>query len=518
MQTVFLFKYLIYIKFFGTIEMVIDFMKNHIRIIALLLVLIMLTGCNPKGSNNASSNPNSNQVVAQMTAEESEIADWLKGIYENLSSNILSSSIKNSTADISQALISLGKSYEGKTVDKLIAKEIGNHEDGQLYCVSALFNDSTLINDVVLIEESLIVIQRIYDDDIQTKLADTYESYLFKIEDAFAVCNKELGSSSKATSTFISVAVSPITLTDGSGNRIVYIEPKISDVRDNLLTHNEEEEKTDTSVPRNKGDRKLVWNHEFNVKSTGELISHLTNTVDHMFTRDTNLVTSMEEKNYFVKDGNLVLRITSDGNKNYTTARSVSTYNIMSFKYGYLEMRAKIPYQICVWPGFWMKADKNLQKSKYGGEIDIFEVFSSVDTCVPNLHKWYGGSYSEQLSNRGVTTGQKKYVFEDKENLSNTYHVYGFEWTPDVMKFYVDEECYFTVSIREEDDFSTAYPGMDCFHDFYYVCFNNWVYTDQQSWASSSLHVENNDDFGSADYVIDYVRLYQKNGEEIKLY
>lgn len=517
-MTAFLFKLLIYADFFGTIEKVIYVMKNCIKAIALLLVILMLTGCNKNGANKTGSNPNSNQIVAQMTAEETEIADWLKGIYGNLSSNILGSSIKNSTADISSALLSLGKSYEGKTVEKLIAKEIGNHGEGKLYCVALLFSDSTLINDVLLIEDSLIVIQGIYDEDTQIELSDTYESYLFKIEDAFAVCNRELGSSSKATSTFISVAISPVTLTDESGNRIVYIEFEISGVRDNQLIHSEEEKKTETDVPQNKGNRKLVWNHEFNVMSTGELISHLTNTVDHMFSRDTNLVTSMDQKNYFVKDGNLVLRITSNGNKKYTTARSVSTYNIMSFKYGYLEMRAKIPYQLGVWPGFWMKADKNYQKSKYGGEIDIFEVFSSKDTCVPNLHKWYGGSYSDQIGNKGVFSGQRKYVFANSENLSNTYHIYGFEWTAEEMKFYVDGECYYTVSIREEDDFSTDHPGMDCFHDFYYVCFNNWVFTDQQNWADSSLHVENLEDFGSADYVIDYVRLYQGSGEDIKLY
>ncbi|MEE0945534.1 MAG: glycoside hydrolase family 16 protein [Acutalibacteraceae bacterium] len=495
-------------------------MKILVKFTALILAVIMLTSC---GSKSVSSDVDENlKIDVKMTQEESDVAQWLIGVYENLSTSLVTSSIKNSNDEITVALSNLGSSYKNKSVLNLVAKNIGTHGQADIYCVAVILSDNTIINDVLLEEEGKIVLQCIYDDETQYEIMDSYESYLTKIENTFEVVCKELSADTKnAKKTFLSISLITYSLLDETGKRIIYSSEEDVHHKLNGITVNDQEKEniiSSTIAPQTKGDRTLVWNHEFEVQSTGELISHLTNTVDHMFARDSNLVTSMDQKNYFMDNGNLVLRITSDGNKNYTTARSVSTYEKMSFKYGYLEMRAKIPYQMCVWPGFWMKADKNLQKSKYGGEIDIFEVFSSVDTCVPNLHKWYGGSASEQLSNRGVITGQKKYVFEDKENLSDTYHVYGFEWTPDVMKFYVDDYCYFTVSIREEDDFSTAYPGMDCFHDFYYVCFNNWVYTEQQSWANSSLYVENNEDFGSADYVIDYIRLYQKNGEQIKLY
>lgn len=263
--------------------------------------------------------------------------------------------------------------------------------------------------------------------------------------------------------------------------------------------------------------RQLVWNHEFEVSNTDELSTHFINTHDHMSSKDSNLVTSSSSENFFIMGDNMVLRITSDGNRNYTTARSVSTATKMAFRYGYVEMRAIVPYQKCVWPSFWMKPASNLKQSAYSGEIDIFEIFSSTDTVVPNLHKWYNGD-SDQIENRGnVLFGQRKFIFNDTTDLNSTYHIYGFEWTPEYMAFYVDGEMYYKVGITENDDYSEERPGMDCFHDYYYLCFNNWVYTDQQAWADLSLHVENNPDFGTVDYVIDYVRLYQTTEESIAI-
>ena len=40
----------------------------------------------------------------------------------------------------------------------------------------------------------------------------------------------------------------------------------------------------------------------------------------------------------------------------YTTCLSVTTCDKMHFQYGYLEMRAMVPYGQGAWPSFWMKA------------------------------------------------------------------------------------------------------------------------------------------------------------------
>lgn len=270
-------------------------------------------------------------------------------------------------------------------------------------------------------------------------------------------------------------------------------------------------------------ERRLIWTEEFNVDSISQ-IDTFTQKYDTMTSSDSNLVTSTSEENYFVDSdtGELVLRVTSDGNRNYKTPKSVTTRDIMSFRYGYLEMRAKVPYQTCVWPSFWLQPDKSAwNKTTYTGEIDIFEVFGSKTGLSCNLHKWYTNSEGKSVSttigsNGNYLYGERKYTF-DSTALANDYHTYGFEWTPEFMAFYIDGELYCKIDITEETgEYNPAVPGMDCFHNYYYVCLNNWLFTEQNSW--SGTYVENVEDFGTVDYRIDYIRLYQNLSEDVYLY
>ncbi|MBR2042996.1 MAG: glycoside hydrolase family 16 protein [Clostridia bacterium] len=270
--------------------------------------------------------------------------------------------------------------------------------------------------------------------------------------------------------------------------------------------------------------RQLIWNDEFNVDSIKD-ITTFTQKHDTMSSSDSSLTLSTSEENYFIDPdtGEMVLRITSDGNKNYTTAKSVTTKELMAFRYGYLEIRAKVPYQKCVWPSFWMQPDKSAwNKTDYTGEIDIFEVMGSTTKATANLHKWYGGGSC--TSGSGQThyldgLNNPTYTFKTSAEATQ-YHTYGFEWTETYMAFSVDGVVYCKIDITDETgDYCKDYhPGMDCFHNYYYVCFNNWLFTDQHSWTSASSRVENNPDFGTVDYRIDYIRLYQNRYEDIYIY
>ncbi len=249
------------------------------------------------------------------------------------------------------------------------------------------------------------------------------------------------------------------------------------------------------------------WAAEFG-NGFAELTEKFVTDADHMNPgKGSNLSVSEDAEHIAVENGELVLRLTDNGNGTYVAPRSVSTVKKMAFRYGYLEMRAMVPYQEAAWPSFWLKADPDLHKSSSRSEIDIFEVFGSTDTCVPNLHKHlWGQSGTIQISSKGNYKGERKFVFPNKKDLSTQYHTYGFEWTPEYMAFYVDGEWYYKVSIKDEDDYSPdKQPGMDCFHDYHYVCLNNWLmnmrgeYTPEQGG------------YFPAEYRIDYIRLYQKN-------
>lgn len=250
-------------------------------------------------------------------------------------------------------------------------------------------------------------------------------------------------------------------------------------------------------------ERTLVWSNEFNTDGNlGNLVSHHSNSVDPEFA-DKLSITS---QNLIVADGNLTLRIHNNGDNTYTLPTRATSRNKMSYKYGYLEIKALVPYKKAIWPEFWLSPDESLMTSQYLGEIDVFEVFGSTDTLSTTLHKWdtSGETYI-------TDTIQNEYTFSwlDSLKLDSTYHTYGFEWTETYMRFYVDGKKYYEVDLTN-DIFEKHKDNMEAFKQYYHIIFGNGVY-------DSTLM--NNPISGNVDYKIDYVRLYQNaESEFIKLY
>lgn len=211
-----------------------------------------------------------------------------------------------------------------------------------------------------------------------------------------------------------------------------------------------------------------------------------------------------------VADGQLRLNAVQNkegsGELPYTTCLSVTTCDKMHFQYGYLEMRAKVPYGQGSWPSFWMKAMPGTVSPPrfpdYMVEVDIFEVFSNPNTAVPNLHKWYGGRKHTQSG------CPKRYVFADAASLRDEYHTYGFEWTPQAMTMSIDGETYFTYDLSVDFDKGGSMQG---FHDPLYVIFNNHIFTEHSPWHPQGSEVDGRSVF-PMEYWIDWIRLYQKPG------
>ena len=196
----------------------------------------------------------------------------------------------------------------------------------------------------------------------------------------------------------------------------------------------------------------------------------------------------------------------------YVAPWSVTTLKTMSYKYGYVEIRAKVPFVRGAWPSFWTSSYDSLGPKTtydYSIEIDIFEVFSSVDTLAPNVHKWYDSGDHTMWADEN-----EKYTFTSPD-IKDEYHTYGFEWTPTEMSMYVDDEKYFTYDLTK--NFDNGASGMGGFDTQLHLIFNNHLFTQSSDYKpydgceiyASDLPVE---------YTIDWVRLYQKNDGKSKLY
>ncbi len=219
-----------------------------------------------------------------------------------------------------------------------------------------------------------------------------------------------------------------------------------------------------------------------------------------------------------VEDGNvhMITDLSGDKEKPFILAEGLTTNKTMLFKYGYVEISARVPYRHGAWPSFWMQSATPFSKADYFSEIDIFEIYSSSNTVFSTLHKWGQGKHAGLDPDNSLIVQNWKYIFKDYENLNNEYHTYGFEWDEKFTKFYVDDEMYACFPIDEEHDFGTdILPGMQGFHDFSYLLFNNEIFSRGGGWRVDGWNIQVGEEM-PIHYYIDYVRLYQKDGEEIK--
>ncbi len=131
-----------------------------------------------------------------------------------------------------------------------------------------------------------------------------------------------------------------------------------------------------------------------------------------------------------VEDGFLKLYALKKGDS--VLAGAVGTARHFNTKYGYFECRAQLQKSSGVWGAFWIQSSKISQgedPSTYGSEMDIFEYFAEMgnDTITHAVHWAYG-------PNMHSVGPMKSYL----KGLSQGFHIYGFEWTPEKYAFYID--------------------------------------------------------------------------------
>lgn len=254
----------------------------------------------------------------------------------------------------------------------------------------------------------------------------------------------------------------------------------------------------DTITAPDGSEMHLVWNDEFNSDSLDGTKWTLRAKMNQSDIRN-----GTDEHNVKVENGELVMRSWKEDNGNFSTNTSVTTDGTMSYKYGYLEMFANVPFVEGCWPSFWMQSKDIHRSVPYMTEIDIFEVYDTRNIVAPNIHKWYSGDEHYQAGGR-----KWGYKFRKSINLNNEYHLYGFGWTPDEMYFTVDGEIYFRYDLSR--DFGDKNDGMQGFNDPVYIIFNNFIFTENSSWKNPPVNEKTE---WPITYKIDWIRLYQKDGE-----
>ncbi len=242
-----------------------------------------------------------------------------------------------------------------------------------------------------------------------------------------------------------------------------------------------------------------------------------------------------------VANGTFTMRAEMDSDGNVKNSASICTTYSMWYKYGYAEMRAKIPLKHGAWPAWWAtdhcetvyNHPFGFENKKYLTEIDMFEAFGSAKGEIKaNIHKWYNNGYTQNVINAGLpnsfltlTDSSGNAVKHTETMLSgipnsaiistkNEYHIFGFLWTPEKIQILLDGVPYATFDLTDED-LIDSYSDNSGYNDPMHLIFDNWLYLDGCFGADSSgnNHAKLSD--FPMEYSIDYIRLYQTSGDEL---
>ncbi|MBR2044461.1 MAG: glycoside hydrolase family 16 protein [Clostridia bacterium] len=253
----------------------------------------------------------------------------------------------------------------------------------------------------------------------------------------------------------------------------------------------------------NRDGRALVWSEEFeNVTSLSQ-----TKMAYHRTMNNPSLKLTKDDSNLSFENGTMTMYARPEGGAyHYSIPDGITTYGTMAYIGGYLEMRAKVPFEHGAWPSFWEKSYPGLYSTNYQAEIDIFEVFSDETSLENCLHKWGEEHYSGGVGDR------REYIFASNQEATD-WHTYGFEWTDTQYRFYIDGNLYCTLKVDDSGEFAPDLPGMEGFQDYHYVILNNFVFNKGSSWAPSGSQLADNET-KVIEYTVDYIRLYQNKDKD----
>ncbi|MEI9865765.1 MAG: family 16 glycosylhydrolase [Limisphaerales bacterium] len=130
--------------------------------------------------------------------------------------------------------------------------------------------------------------------------------------------------------------------------------------------------------------------------------------------------------------------------RNYTSARML-TKGKWSWTYGRMEARIKIPRGQGIWPAFWMLgANINTVSWPGCGEIDILENIGKTS----EQGKVYGTIHGPQSGgdyNGGAGVGGN-YTLPSGAVFADDFHIFAIEWTTNQIKWFMDNQQYFTAT------------------------------------------------------------------------
>ena len=205
--------------------------------------------------------------------------------------------------------------------------------------------------------------------------------------------------------------------------------------------------------------------------------------------------TENRAENSRLEDGNLIIEARKNDLGNKWTSARLTTRGKVSFLYGKIEYRAKVPAGKGNWAAGWTLGDNYVDELSwpYCGEIDImesvgYEMNDSTGNGIAHASVHCGAAYFK--------LGNQPTGVVDRKNMSEAFHTYGVEWSPEGIKAYVDDVYYLTY---ENKGTELAWP----FDKPQNIILNLAM---GGGWGGA---MGMDDSYASQKVIIDYVRVYE---------
>ena len=247
----------------------------------------------------------------------------------------------------------------------------------------------------------------------------------------------------------------------------------------------------------------LIWQDEFNytgLPDNSKWSYDVGDTCDRPMgcgwgNKELQYYTNANLKNARIEDGNLIIeahkeKVTESDFTSYTSARLVSK-NKGDFKYGKIEVRAKVLSGKGTWSAIWMLPTVNTFGGwPKSGEIDIMEhVGYAPDTI-------YGTAHTEAFNHMiGTQKSGEKFL----PDVTEEFHTYTLEWSETKMKWLIDDVVYHT--FKKVNDDPSNWP----FDKEFYVILNLAI---GGNWGGK--HGVDDASFPNQ-FIVDYVKVYELN-------
>lgn len=232
----------------------------------------------------------------------------------------------------------------------------------------------------------------------------------------------------------------------------------------------------------------LIWQDEFS-DETLDLTLWDVEIGGHGWGNNESQFYTDRTENIRLEEGMLIIEARDEFfvRRNYTSGR-IKMKAQYAFTYGRVEARMKLPYGQGIWPAFWMLGE-DIDSAGWPlcGEIDIMEHIGREPNHI------YGTVHGPGYSG---ASGVGHYTTFTDSTLTEDFHVYAIEWEPEVIRWYVDDALFFTITPQQV-------LGEWVFDHPFFLILNlavggNWPGAADETTSFPQL------------FSIDYVRVYQR--------